>query len=60
MEGERKPVDSGWGVLFSGAERAPWSPEQLFVCPGMGGRGDSGGSRENLHHSEGMTQNEEG
>lgn len=59
MEGERKPVDSGWGVgLFSGAERAPWSPEQLFVCPGMGvgGGGDSGGSRENLYHSEGMTR----
>lgn len=41
MEGERKPVDSGWGVgLFSGAERAPWSPEQLFVCPGMGVGGE--------------------
>lgn len=30
---------SGWsGDSVSGAERSPWPPKQLFVCPGIGGR----------------------
>lgn len=29
---------SGWSRgSVSGAERFPWSPKQLFVCPGTGG-----------------------